>query len=216
MFTGIIELTGRLRDRPRPAGSGVRLEVIPAIPLRDLAIGESIANNGVCLTAEPGSTAERLIFFASPETLQRTTLGLLEAGQMLNLERSLRADARLGGHLVMGHVDGLGTIRRWEQQGESWELEVEFPSELARFIASKGSIAVDGISLTVVDLHADSFTVAVIPHTAGQTTLAGFAPGRRVNLEVDMLARYVVRALECLAGKPDAVNADLLRRAGFA
>jgi riboflavin synthase alpha subunit len=216
LFTGIIDNTGIVQASPETAKEGLRLKIHAEQALDDLHIGESIAINGVCLTVEPGSVPGVLIFFASPETLRRTTLGKLKAGDAVNLERSLRADARLGGHLVAGHVDAIGAIRRWESLGESWELEIEFPEELAQFIAPQGSIAVDGISLTVVEARASRFTVAVIPHTVERTTLRTMAPGRQVNLEVDMLARYVVRALEVTRAPSDRLSLDFLRRAGFA
>jgi riboflavin synthase len=214
MFTGIIETLGTLSDLGRAEG-GSRLTVLPQAPWPDLAAGESVAVNGVCLTAEHDSRPDRLVFFLSPETLSRTTLGQARRGTLLNLERALRADGHLGGHLVMGHVDGLGTIRRFDRTGESWTLQVEFPPELAPFLASKGSIAVDGISLTLVDLAERTFTVAVIPHTAQATNLAQAAPGTPVNLEADMLARYVVRALEVYGRKPGGLSLEMLKQAGF-
>ena len=214
MFTGIIETLGTIRELSRAEG-GSRLTVAPQAPWPDLVAGESIAISGVCLTVEQDSRSDRLVFFLSSETLSRTTLGQARRGGAVNLERALRADGRLGGHLVMGHVDGLGTIRRFDRTGESWTLEIEFPSELAPFLAPKGSIAVDGISLTVVDLSDRVFTVAVIPHSVQSTNLALAAPGTPVNLEVDMLARYVVRALEVYGRKPGSVSLEMLKRAGF-
>jgi riboflavin synthase len=216
MFTGIIETTGRLQARHDAAG-GARLTVAPDRPLAEpLATGESIAVCGVCLTVEPESRADRLVFFLSAETLSRSTLGRLETGALVNLERAMRADGRLGGHLVMGHVDGIGTVRRLERAGEAWELEVAFPAELAPLIAPKGSVAVDGISLTLVEVRRDTFTVAVIPHTIEATHLAHVRRGMDVTLEADVIARYVVRALETMGQTPGArVTGDLLRRAGF-
>jgi riboflavin synthase len=214
MFTGIVETQGKVDELARAQG-GARLFLLPNRPIADLVIGESIAVNGVCLTAEPDSRPERLVFFLSAETLSRTSLGRLGRGGQVNLERALRPDSRLGGHMVLGHVDGLGTVRRFDRSGESWTLEVEFPEELAPYLASKGSVAVDGISLTVVDLRENSFTVAVIPHTVQETNLVQAGPGTAVNLEVDVLARYVVRALETYGGQARGVTQDLLRRAGF-
>lgn len=214
MFTGIIETLGQVQEMARTVG-GARLFVMPPAPLADLAIGESIAVNGVCLTAEPESRPGRLVFFLSGETLSRSTLGRLERGSAVNLERALRADSRLGGHLVLGHVDGVGTIRRFDRQGDAWELEIGFPNELAPFLAAKGSVAVDGISLTLARLEDDRFTVAVIPHTAEMTNLKRAGAGAAVNLEVDVLARYVVRALETYGPQSGRVTEDLLRRAGF-
>lgn len=214
MFTGIIESLGQVQEKARTAG-GARLFVIPPAPLADLAIGESIAVNGVCLTAEPDSRPGRLVFFLSDETLARSTLGRVERGGAVNLERALRADSRLGGHLVLGHVDGVGTLRRFDRRGDAWELEVGFPADLAPYLAPKGSVAVDGISLTLASLEGDRFTVAVIPHTAEMTNLKALGAGAEVNLEVDVLARYVVRALQTYGPQSGRVTEDLLRRAGF-
>lgn len=213
MFTGIIETTGRV-EQTTAAGEGRRLSIRPDEPMADLRIGESISINGVCLTAEQESTADRLVFFTSSETLERTTLGGLTAGATVNLERALRADSRLGGHLVMGHVDGIGRIRHLEPIGEGWELAVDYPAELGVFLAPKGSVAVDGISLTLVAVAPEFFTVAVIPHTIGETNLRGAKAGEAVNLEVDVLARYVVRAMAVAEGKT-GVTRELLERAGF-
>lgn len=219
MFTGIIEISAELATL-RPATEGSRLEVRPAPSPEPLATetGESIAINGVCLTLEAGSAPDRWRFFASPETLRRTTLGALRPGAALNLERALRAGDRLGGHFVAGHVDAVGEITRWERLGESWELEVAFPAELAPLLAVKGSVAVDGISLTVATLTAGRFTVAVIPHTVAVTNLRAAVVGQPVNLEADMFARYVVRALEAQQhqSSPPALSPELLARAGFA
>lgn len=220
MFTGIIEMTGSVTRPPAPAGDGLRFEIAPERPLADLQTGESIAINGVCQTAEPGSGPQRLIFFSSPETVSRTTLGQLKPGQQVNLERALRFDSRLGGHLVQGHVDGVGSLLRIEKLRESWALEAEFPPELSRYIAPKGSIAVDGISLTVVEVRESSFTVALIPHSATMTTLHAARAGQAVNLEVDMLARYAVNALLAAQGgaptqQPNSLSKGFLREAGF-
>lgn len=214
MFTGIIKIRGRLDGRQTSEG-GLRLFVTPTPPIGDLEIGESIAVNGVCLTAEPGSRPGNLIFFLSSESLTRSTLGELETGAALNLERALTAHERLGGHIVLGHVDAVGEIRRWERRGEAWELEIAHPSALAPFMAEKGSVAIDGISLTLATSGEGVFTVAVIPHTAASTTLDAAAPGLRVNLEADVLARYAVRALEYAGSAGSAVTEDLLRQAGF-
>ena len=214
MFTGLIETLGSVTGLAR-AGEGSRLRVAPRAPLAELAVGESIAVSGVCLTAEQGSRGGELIFFLSTETLARTTLGRLERGALVNLERSLRADGRLGGHLVMGHVDGIGAIRRFDRLGEGWVLEIAFPPDLAPYLAVKGSVAVDGISLTVADLREGAFTVAVIPHTAQATNLCQARAGSPVNLEVDVLARHVVRALDLYARQSEGVTREKLRQAGF-
>lgn len=215
MFTGIIERTATVHARVAAQG-GARLEILPAPPIDDLRVGESISVNGVCLTVEPASRPDRLVFFISQETIDRTTLGSIQTGRRVNLERSLMPGDRMGGHLVMGHVDGIGTIRRWEKRGEAWRLECAFPVDIAPLIAVKGSIAVDGISLTISELNDETFAVAVIPHTAAETTLKDAAPGAQVNLEADMLARYVQRAIEAQSQKPkNGLTLDKLRSAGW-
>ena len=214
MFTGLIETLGKVRAR-EDSEAEARIVIEPDPPPADLAAGESIAVNGVCLTAEAPSVADRLTFFLSAETLDRTTLGELEPGRTVNLERSLRLGDRLGGHLVSGHVDGVGEVLRLDRPGQGGELEIAYPTALAPFIAPKGSIAVDGISLTVVDAEKDRFTVALVPQTIQSTTLRHAAAGDRVNLEVDLLARYVVRALEAREEDVRRVSGELLERTGF-
>lgn len=193
MFTGLVESLGDVKE-VRDVGDGRDL-VIAAPMAAELAIGDSVAVNGACLTvvARDGGTFR---FQAGPETLLRTNLGELCAGDRVNLERSLRLADRLGGHLVQGHVDGLGRIARSERQGEFETIWFACPPALARQMVSKGSIAVDGISLTLVDVTADGFSVMLIPHTLAVTTL-GFKPvGAAVNLETDLIAKYVVKLLE--------------------
>jgi riboflavin synthase len=174
-----------------------------------LAPGESVAVNGACLTvvARDDRTCR---FQAGPETLRRTNLGELQAGARVNLERALRVGDRLGGHLVQGHVDGLGRVASRRRQGE-WEVVwFSCPAELAAQMVSKGSVTVDGVSLTVVEVTADGFSVALIPHTLAQTTLGFKGPGASVNLETDVLAKYIWK---CLRG--GGVTAETLRQAGF-
>ncbi len=214
MFTGLIETLGKVRAR-EDTGTEARIVIKLDPPSADLATGESIAVNGVCLTAEAPSAADRLIFFLSAETLDRTTLSELEPGRTVNLERSLRLGDRLGGHLVSGHVDAVGEVLRLDWPGQGGDLEIAYPTTLAPFITPKGSIAVDGISLTIVDAGKDRFTVALVPQTIQSTTLRHAAAGDRVNLEVDLLARYVVRALEIKSGENAGVSAEELERAGF-
>lgn len=194
MFTGIITHLGRvaeLRD-----GSALRdIAVETDMPLGDLPPGASVAHSGVCLTVvEHG--AGRLRVQASPETLARTTIGRWREGSRVNLERSLRLGDELGGHFVFGHVDGLGEVAALDEAGEgAWRLEVRMPPDLAPLVAVKGSVAVDGVSLTVNEVAGDRFACMVIPHTWDHTTLADRRPGDPVNLEADMLARYVARRL---------------------
>lgn len=194
MFTGIVEETGIVR-RVAPRGRVTRLEVEAGRALEGLAVGGSIAVNGCCLTVvevgEGGFACE-----LTAETLARTAFDeRLRAGVMVNLERPLRADGRFEGHIVQGHVDGVGRIAALRVQGESAELVVEVPRELEPYLAPKGSVAVDGISLTVAALAPGRFTVAVIPYTLAHTSLARANPGEGVNLEVDVLAKYVERLL---------------------
>jgi riboflavin synthase len=157
------------------------------------AIGESIAVNGCCLTVAAAPADGRLEFDILEETLRRTNLGHIQEGGRVNLERALLANGRLGGHFVQGHVDCVATVRAWEGVGLDYRLEIGLPAEYARYVIEKGSIAVDGISLTVAALGQETFTVWVIPHTRERTNLAETAPGRLVNLEFDMLAKYVER-----------------------
>src|SRR5438105_14952 len=188
MFTGIVEELGIVRG-VQPVGGGARVEIAATEVLADAAIGSSISVNGVCLTVvevgEGGFAAD-----AVTETLRRTALGRLGPGDRVNLERPVRLDDRLGGHLVQGHVDGVGEVVR-----AAPELQVRAPVELRRYMVPKGSIAVDGCSLTVVETLDDGFTVAVIPHTAEVTTLGLRTPGDGVNVEVDLVAKYVERLL---------------------
>jgi riboflavin synthase len=193
MFTGIVQATGEIVVRER-RGDGIRMRVdARALGTTDIAIGESVAVAGCCLTVV-ARDGDRLDFDVSAETL-RCVAGF-DAGRRVNLERSLRLGDRLGGHLVSGHVDGVGTVAAFAPVGDaagSLHLAIDVPAELARFVAAKGSIAVDGVSLTTNAVDGARFTVNVIPHTLAVTTLAQLAPGARVNLEVDLIARYVER-----------------------
>ena len=188
MFSGIIERVGEVATLTPAAGGGARL-TIRGGP-RGLRIGESIAVSGACMTVTRirGTT---FVVYVSPESVRRTTLGALRPGKRVNLERSLRLADRLSGHLVFGHVDGIGELRSVTREGDGALFRFGVPPSLARYLVEKGSVAVDGISLTVFECTARSFTVAVIPHTLGVTTLGDRRPGDRVNLESDMLARYV-------------------------
>lgn len=214
MFTGIIETIGRL-DAVEPAEGGARVRLGLDRLLQDLTPGESVAVNGVCLTVEPDPRPERLAFFMTRETLERSTLGRLRPGARVNLERALRTGDRLGGHFVLGHVDGVGRIRRLDPAGEGSILHVEYPRELEPCIAEKGSIAIDGISLTVVEVASDGFSVAVIPETWRTTNLSAATPGLPVNLEVDVLARYVLRALQAGVAPAGELTRRFLYEAGF-
>lgn len=197
MFTGIVQGRGRIAA-VEPKGDGLRIAVdFGAMEVGDVAIGESIALNGCCLTVV-SIDASMLAFDVSAETLRCTT-GLDRAGEV-NVERALRLSDRLGGHLMTGHVDSVGTVARFaavvDDPHGSWELAIDAPRELARFVAAKGSIAVQGVSLTVNGVAGTRFHVNLIPHTLAVTTLAALAPGARVNLEIDLVARYVARLSE--------------------
>jgi len=194
MFTGIVETIARVADiLDEPPGK--RLIVQDAATAASAVIGESIAVNGCCLTlvAIQGDT---LAFQAGPETLSRTNLGELRLGDVVNLERSLKLSDRLGGHLVTGHIDGIGTLEAREEHGEWCTCWFAAPRELTRQMASKGSVAIDGVSLTLVDVESERFSVVLIPHTLAVTTLGRLRVGDRVNLETDLLAKYVQRQLE--------------------
>jgi riboflavin synthase len=192
MFTGLVETLGSV-GRVESDDDGRRITLFASFA-SELASGDSVAVNGACLTVV-AHDADSCAFQAGPETLARTNLGELVPGDRVNLERSLRLSDRLGGHLVQGHVDGIGRIAERIRQGE-WEL-VWFtcPPALAAQLVSKGSVAVDGVSLTLVDVAADRFSVALIPHTLANTTLGFKQPGAAVNLETDLLAKYVWKYL---------------------
>jgi riboflavin synthase len=212
VFTGIVEELGTVKALRRE-GSAVRLAVQAEVVREDMRIGDSLAVNGVCLTVERIEPAQ-LWASMMPETLGRSTLGSLANGEKVNLERALRLDGRLGGHLVLGHVDGIGQVLKIEGAGEERVLTISLSAELTRFVAAKGSIAVDGVSLTVVDTHADHFSVSLIRHTLGLTTFSLRQPGDRVNLEVDPIARYVARLLEYREA-PRGLSLERLRELGY-
>jgi riboflavin synthase len=195
MFTGLVEALGTVcRLEPDGTGGTHLVLSVPAFAA-ELTVGESVAVNGACLTVVKHD-AETCCFQAGPETLRRTNLGELKPGDPVNLERALRVGDRLGGHIVQGHVDGVGRIAERIRQGD-WELVwFSCPPELAAQMVSKGSVAVDGISLTLVDVAADRFSVALIPHTLERTTLGSKAVGAAVNLETDLLAKYVFKFLQ--------------------
>jgi riboflavin synthase len=203
MFTGIIQDIGRI-EACEPRGGDVRLSVaVDRFDLSRTAVGDSICVQGVCLTVVNISKSN---FEAdvSRETLVLTTLGELEASAAVNLEPALRAGDPLGGHLLSGHVDGIATVKAAKIEARSWQLAIAVPTALARYIARKGSIALDGVSLTVNEVEGALFGVNLIPHTLAVTTLGRVAPGSRLNLEVDQLARYVERLMQPLANMPAA------------
>lgn len=195
MFTGIIEATGVIDILSREEG-GCRLTIASKkLDFSDIKMGDSIAVSGACLTVTALGDAT---FSAdvSNETLQCTTLGELSQGAIVNLEKSLKAESRLGGHLVSGHVDGIGQLFSKEMDGDSLRLVFSSPRELSHYIARKGSVCIDGISLTVNEVDDVDFSVNIIPHTAAETTMDEFEVGRQVNLEVDLISRYLERLLQ--------------------
>ncbi|MGH3484905.1 MAG: riboflavin synthase [Nocardioidaceae bacterium] len=207
MFTGIVEEVGGVVALDE-SGDGARLTVRGPRVVADAAHGDSISVNGCCLTVTDRDE-ETFTVDVMRESLDKTSLGQLRPGSPVNLERAVRADARLGGHLVQGHVDGTGVVVE-RRPGDRWEIvRIELPAELVRYVAAKGSIAVDGTSLTVVEVHDDPawFTVALIPTTLAETTLGVAALGTLVNLEVDLLAKYVERLLTAGAA-PEAAGQD--------
>jgi riboflavin synthase len=193
VFTGIVREVGRVESL-NGESVGVRLRVAAPVTASSTAAGDSVAVNGVCLTAvdvEGGVLA----FDAVPETLSRSSLSRLVEGGSVNIEPAVRAGEPLGGHIVQGHVDGVGSVLRLEPEGEGARLTVEAPPELLRYVVEKGSVTVEGVSLTIAALALDSFEIALVPHTLRATTLGSLAPGDEVNLEVDVLAKYVERLL---------------------
>jgi len=194
MFSGIVEALGRveeIRDEP----PGCRLTIGEHRIARETSVAESISVNGCCLTVV-ATDDDTMAFQAGPETLARTNLGDLERGSPVNLERALAVGDRLGGHFVSGHIDGTGELLKRRDHGEWSDLWFGLPRQLSRQMASKGSIAVDGVSLTIVDSEPDRFSVALIPYTLAVTTLGSLAVGDKVNLETDLLAKYVERLIE--------------------
>ncbi|MCB1791869.1 MAG: riboflavin synthase [Gammaproteobacteria bacterium] len=218
MFTGIIQAVGEVATL-QPRGGDVRLRIrTRKLDLGDVVLGDSIAVNGVCLTAVelPG---DGFVADVSRETLSLTSLGQLESGSPVNLEKALTLATRLGGHLVSGHVDGLGVVIERHDDARSVRFTIEAPADLARYIAHKGSITVDGTSLTVNAVSGRRFELNIVPHTLQETIMDGYVAGRQVNLEVDLVARYLERLLlGDKAAEADATPIDLamLVRTGFA
>lgn len=211
MFTGIIEAALPV-SHARDAG-GVRRIGLDLEPLRDwqsVKLGDSVALNGCCLTV---AALERTLatFEAVPQTLIRTNLGALEPGALVNVERAMQAGARLDGHLVQGHVDCTALVGEVAHNGGEWRVRVDCGVDFARQCIERGSVCIDGISLTIAELAAVDFTVAIIPHTREVTSIRAWARGTRVNLEADMIGKYVRRHLQAVGG----VTPDLLRKAGF-
>lgn len=217
MFTGIIQSVGRIQ-RLEPRGGDVRLRIAAGkLPLGGASLGDSIAVNGVCLTAVELS-GEGFAADVSRETLALTTLGGLGVGGRVNLETALTLSTPLGGHLVSGHVDGVGTLLERHEDARSWRLRIQAPDELARYIAHKGSICVDGVSLTVNRVDGAAFELNIVPHTIQETIIGDYRPGSRLNLEVDLIARYLERLLlgeRAADPKASGLTLDFLAEHGF-
>ena len=215
MFTGIVQALGEIAAIVETDGD-VRLRVMTGkLPLADVAIGDSISTNGVCLTVTelPGDGYWADV---STETLSLTSLKSIKAGTKVNLEKSVTPTTALGGHLVSGHVDGLGVVRRLEQDARSWRVTIEAPKELAKYIAGKGSICIDGTSLTVNTVNGASFELNIIPQTWEETVFQFYQVGSEVNLEVDIIARYLERLLQSGAvPASEGLSLDSLRGAGY-
>ena len=210
MFTGIIEAVGKIASLEVRGGDARLCLHTGALDMADVRHGDSIAVNGVCLTVvelKPSNFCADV----SRETLACTTLGALRPGDAVNLEKALLASSRLGGHLVSGHVDGIGVVQELESQARSIRLRVQVPAELARYIAAKGSVCMDGVSLTVNRIDGTHFDVNIVPHTAQATTLGAYSAGRRVNLEVDLIARYLERLVLGEGREDDSASGKLTR-----
>lgn len=219
MFTGLIERTGELRER-RMTGAAGKLSVNPSSPFDGLKRGDSVAVNGACLTVEGVASDGTVSFHVLEETFRRTNLGSLPVGGILNLERALALGDRLGGHLVSGHIDSAAKIVSISKAGSDTELRVESPSSLEPYLVEKGSVAIDGISLTVASVSDSSFTVRIIPVTWEKTALSSRRQGELVNLESDLIGKYVLKQLGWLKGGSEApakrgLDMDTLIKAGF-
>ncbi|MDG1179776.1 MAG: riboflavin synthase [Gammaproteobacteria bacterium] len=215
MFTGIIEAIGEIATI-EPSGGDVRIRVKSGkLPLQGVQLGDSICTSGVCLTvvALPGDGYWADV---SNETLSLTTVGTWSTGTKVNLERALTPESRLGGHIVSGHVDGIGTVVERYEEGRSWRFIIEAPAELAKYIAHKGSICIDGTSLTVNSVNGNRFDLNIIPQTMAETVIGSYYVGTSINLEVDVIARYLERLLlGSEAAKPQGLSLEKLAENGF-
>ena len=215
MFTGIIESVGKI-EKIEPRSGDLRLTIaVDKLDMSDVALGDSIACNGVCLTAisfdQQHYTAD-----VSGETIRLSTLADLVVGSPVNLEKALTPTTRLGGHLVSGHVDGIGEIQDIQKDSRSLRYRVKAPDELAHYIAKKGSICIDGVSLTVNEVNGSEFELNLVPHTLSETTMSGYQAGTMVNLEVDLLARYLERLLTGQKTTTETnITTSLLQQSGF-
>lgn len=213
MFTGIIEAIGTVREAR--AGNGLRLTIESGFSLSGVKLGDSIAVSGACLTVVSMS-GNRFSADVSPETCRATTLGSARPGKRVNLERALTFSGRLDGHLVTGHVDGTGRLESVKRDGEFLFLDFSAPKDLCRYMVAKGSVAVEGVSLTINTVSGSGFSVAIIPHTAGLTTVGSLSPGDPVNLETDIIAKYVEVFTKRAMNRPEGgLSMELLARNGF-
>ncbi|AEG31806.1 riboflavin synthase [Thiomicrospira cyclica] len=215
MFTGIIAAVGHIKAIEPKNGDWRLTLATGSLALSDVQLGDSIATNGVCLTAiELG--ADFFVADVSAETLGVTTLGSMKVGSRVNLEKALRLADRLGGHLVSGHVDGVGEVLRVSQDARSWRFVISAPNTIAHYIAHKGSVCINGISLTVNHVDGHTFDVNIVPHTMDNTTIVDWQVGTQLNLEVDLLARYLERLLQGQqAPAPSKITADFLASSGY-
>ena len=216
MFTGIIEEVGTVR-RVLSGGTAGEISIRAAAVLEGTHIGDSIAVNGVCLTVT-GMTGDGFTADVMPETLRRTNLGCLNSDSRVNLERAMAAGGRFGGHIVSGHIDGVGTIRSMRREENAVWVTIAAPTPILRLIVEKGSIAIDGVSLTVAEVTSETFSVSIIPHTGAQTILLSKRPGEQVNLENDVVGKYVQRLLEPYqteTPKSGGITEEFLMQYGF-
>ncbi len=210
MFTGLIEEMGTVKSIKRRADS-IELTVSGKEVIKDMRKGDSVSVNGVCLTVTSNQLpVTSFKVDVGTETLRRTSLGELRIGEKVNLEKALKMGERLGGHFVTGHIDGVGIIRKRIKEGDTFLFELEAPNEIMNYIIPKGSIALDGISLTIVDFNKNRFSVSIIPHTLEVTTLGFKKVGNKVNLEADMIGKYVVKLM-----KEKGITLDFLKRYGY-
>ena len=213
MFTGIIEGKGKIL-RIKPRGAGKRLNIECPFHLTDVQLGDSISINGACLTVAE-KEGQTIIFDLSGETLEKTVLGELKEGDSVNLERALRLDDRLGGHIVTGHIDGIGVIAEKRRERDFTNLTIKIPKSVSKYVVQKGSIAIDGISLTVNECRAEEIRITLIPYTLEKTTLMEKKVGDRVNMEADLLGKYVEKLLSQGSGKSEGLDLSFLKEHGF-
>ncbi|WP_088331620.1 riboflavin synthase [Lacimicrobium sp. SS2-24] len=217
MFTGIIEATGKI-EAIRPTGGDVRLTLSTGkLDMSDVALGDSIATNGVCLTVVE-FTGQRFVADLSTETLSRSTFANARVGQVVNLEKAMLASTRFGGHIVSGHVDGIGEVLSVSENARAWEVWIKAPDGLARYMAEKGSITVDGVSLTLNRVDGARFMLTLVPHTMQETNIGTYQPGTQVNLEVDVIARYLERLMlgDNAAHSGQSIDMAFLTKHGYA